>query len=123
MAKKIDNNISTSKIDILNSKREEKNQVLSKMLKIYCRGNKHVGSSKDTLCESCQSLKNYANHRTSVCPQIEKGLFCSKCPIQCYKQEFREEMRKCMRYSGPRLMFYHPGEVIKHVFQKSQKKK
>ncbi len=42
-------------------------------------------------------------------------MFCSKCPIHCYKPKMREHIREVMRYSGPRMIFYHPIIAIKHM--------
>lgn len=63
-----------------------------------------------------QELYDYVRFRLSKCPWDKKRKpFCSNCPIHCYEPEKREEIRKVMRYSGPRMMFTHPILCFRHV--------
>ena len=48
-----------------------------------------------------------------VCKR-DKG-FCSYCKIHCYKPEYRAEMKKVMKYSGPRMLLPHPIFAMSHV--------
>lgn len=86
-------------------------KVLERMVAIYCRGNRHG----DVPCEKCRALLDYAYHRLDKCKFGEDKMFCSKCPIHCYKPKMREHIREVMRYSGPRMIFYHPIIAIKHM--------
>ena len=36
---------------------------------------------------------------------METKTFCSNCRAHCYRLEMREEIRKVMRFSGPRMIF------------------
>jgi hypothetical protein len=40
---------------------------------------------------------------------------CLNCTVHCYLPEMREEIRTVMRYSGPRMMIYHPVLAIGHL--------
>lgn len=40
--------------------------------------------------------------------------FCAKS-YNCYSKEMQEEIRKVMRYAGPRMLFVHPVLAIRHV--------
>ena len=78
------------------------------VIKLYCK--KH-----DDIDEL--HLLSYVNERIDKCPMMEQKTFCSKCKIHCYRQEYREKIKKVMRYSGPRIFFYHPILVIKHTLK------
>lgn len=94
-------------------KREKEKLVVSKMIGIYCKGNRHV-SDKNRLCSECKQLEDYAIVRTDKCPFMETKTFCSKCKDSCYKPVMKEKIRQVMKYSGPRLLIYHPILTLKH---------
>ena len=101
-------------------KREREKQIVSQMIRLYCRKNhKH----KNGLCESCQRLNDYANLRSDKCPFMETKTFCSNCKVHCYKPEMREKIRAIMRFSGPRMIFYHPVTALKHVIETKKEKR
>jgi hypothetical protein len=81
------------------------------MLGIYCRS-KHRTSGG--LCPECRDLHDYAMQRIAKCPYGEDKPTCAKCPIHCYKPAMREKVRAMMRYSGPRMMLYHPWLTVLH---------
>ncbi len=89
-------------------KREKEKSIVTLMIKLYCK--KH-----DDIDEL--DLLSYVNERIDKCPMMEQKTFCSKCKIHCYRQEYREKIKKVMRYSGPRIFFYHPILVIKHTLK------
>jgi putative cytoplasmic protein len=96
-------------------------KLIPKMIEIYCHGNHHT--KKGELCEKCQELKEYSLFRLSKCPfKVNKG-FCSFCKIHCYQPQMREEIKKVMRYSGPRMTFSHPIFSFSHVSQMIKYKK
>ncbi|MCP1110652.1 hypothetical protein M2145_002869 [Lachnospiraceae bacterium PF1-21] len=89
-------------------------QLLGEMIALYCRKkHKHL----EGLCESCQGLQAYAYERTERCPFMETKTFCSNCKVHCYQVEKREEIRKVMRFSGPRMLLVHPLLVFRHVYE------
>ena len=104
----------------IEEKRKREQMVVRKMIEIYCRRN-----HKDQfgLCPKCRGLTNYAISRTQHCPFMETKTFCSNCRVHCYKPEMKEEIRKVMRFSGPRMLFYHPILAIRHVVESRREKK
>ena len=107
------------KIDI-NTKRKREKYVVSQMIEIYCHGKHGV---KKGLCPQCQALSDYASLRTDKCPFMETKTFCSNCKVHCYKPEMKEQIRAVMRYSGPRILFYHPVLAVKHVIESKREKR
>lgn len=90
--------------------RKEK-EIVSKMIRIYCKKKHH----RKVLCAECQDLNNYAIRRLSLCQFGEQKTACAKCPIHCYKQDYRQKIKEIMRYSGPWMLLYHPIESIRHI--------
>lgn len=89
----------------------EEKHILILMVKIYCRKNH---KTKD-LCDECSELLNYGLNRLDHCKYGEKKDFCNKCSTQCYNKDKREQIRKVMRFSGPRMIFYNPKMAVKHL--------
>lgn len=92
---------------------ESEKQTIALMIKIYCRKKHH---SKQ-LCDDCQALLDYALNRLDHCRYGENKGFCKQCPIHCYKKDKRMAIRKIMRFSGPRMIFYDPLMVLRHRFR------
>lgn len=86
-------------------------ETIAAMLAIYCRGRRH---GTDGLCAECRQLSDYALQRIEKCPYGEDKPVCARCPIHCYKPARREEVRKVMRYAGPRMLLYHPLLTLRH---------
>lgn len=101
-------------------KRKREKEMVSQMIKLYCRKNHHC---KTGLCEDCAELDMYARLRSDKCPFMESKTFCSNCKVHCYKPEMREKIRKVMRFSGPRMIFYHPVAAIRHVIESRKEKR
>jgi hypothetical protein len=80
------------------------------MIAFYCR---HKEGNK-TLCHSCSELLDYAFTRLERCRYGKKKPSCKTCPTHCYSPEMRNNIRKVMRYSGPRMFLYAPYTAIKH---------
>ncbi|MCF0190303.1 MAG: nitrous oxide-stimulated promoter family protein [Marinilabiliaceae bacterium] len=91
---------------------EAEKHIVELMIGLYCR--KKEGNKE--LCEACKALISYAHARLSHCPYGDKKSSCKKCPIHCYKPEMREQIRQVMRWSGPRMILYHPLPAIRHLF-------
>lgn len=105
----------------IQSKREREQYVVSQMIELYCK--KQHKSKNGTLCKDCQELKNYAWQRSEKCPFMETKTFCSNCKVHCYKPAMREKIREVMRFSGPRMLFYHPVLAIRHLIESKREKK
>ena len=103
----------------VSSKRQREQQVVSLMVSLYCR--KYHGGK--ALCPECAALDAYARLRSEKCPFMETKTFCSNCRVHCYKPEMREKIRAVMRFSGPRMLFYHPVLAIRHVIETKKETK
>ena len=101
------------------SKREQEKETVALMIRLYCRKN-HGGK---TLCPKCSELDAYARLRSDKCPFMEIKTFCSNCQVHCYKKDMREKIQEIMRFSGPRMIFYHPIMAICHVIESQKEKK
>ncbi|MCC6933230.1 MAG: nitrous oxide-stimulated promoter family protein [Deltaproteobacteria bacterium] len=85
---------------------------IKKMVALYCR---HL--HRQSVCPACQDLLDYAYLRIEQCPHHPAKPQCSQCLTHCYKKDKREAMKIIMRYSGPRILFYHPLLAIRHFCQ------
>lgn len=101
----------SAKID---EKRKKEQMVVREMIMLYCRKN-HSSYQKGKMCPECGELLTYAQERSEHCPFMEHKTFCSNCKVHCYKPAMREKIRKVMRFSGPRMLLYHPVLAIWHV--------
>ena len=99
---------------ILVAMNDREKKTLSKMLRIYCRF-KH--EQRDSLCSACKQLENYAHQRLEHCKFGEKKTPCRKCPVHCYQPEYREKIKKVMQSSGQKMLFFHPADAIRHLWQ------
>ena len=97
---------------IRKSRIQKEKEVVTTMVRLYCE--KKEGNKE--LCQECKDLLDYAYARLDHCKFGEKKSSCKKCPIHCYKPSMREKMREVMRFSGQRILFYHPLEAIRHLF-------
>jgi hypothetical protein len=100
------------------AKREKEKQVIQEMISLYCR-KQHHGQS---LCKECQTLCRYAHQRIDCCPFMESKTFCSNCSVHCYQKEQREQIRRVMRFSGPRMLLHRPLMVIQHMWLSRKEK-
>lgn len=104
-------------------KRQKEMKVVEEMISLYCRKNHPGYHERGGMCEECQKLSDYAQSRSEHCPFMENKTFCANCKVHCYKPEKREQIRKVMRFSGPRMIFYHPCMAIWHVYTGMKEKK
>ncbi len=103
----------------IQDKREREKRIVTEMIRLYCRKNHH----SKTLCAECKALAEYASQRSDKCPFMETKTFCSNCKVHCYKPEMREKIRAVMRFSGPRMIFYHPVMAVRHVIEARKEKR
>ncbi|MCI7444138.1 MAG: nitrous oxide-stimulated promoter family protein [Clostridium sp.] len=101
-------------------KRENEKKVVNLMIKIYCKGHNH---GREIPCSECKKLIEYAELRTNLCPFMENKTFCSNCKVHCYKPDMREKIKEVMKYSGRRMLLYHPILAIKHVKESMKEKR
>lgn len=53
---------------------------------------------------------------------METKTFCSNCKVHCYKADMREKICAVMRFSGPRMIFYHPIAAMRHLLETKKEK-
>ena len=104
----------------IQTKREREKQTVSQMIALYCKKQHHT---KQGLCPECAALERYARQRSDRCPFMETKTFCSNCRVHCYKPEMRQKIREVMRFSGPRMLLYHPVMAIRHVIESKKEKR
>lgn len=137
----------------LQQKREREKETVSKMIEIYCRKNHRTQAGSDAreaavtpansgmpagievkagikvqagrrrFCSECATLDEYTRMRSDKCPFMESKTFCSNCKVHCYRDDMREKIREVMRFSGPRMILYHPVMAVRHVVETKKEKK
>ena len=101
-------------------KRRREKETVALMIGIYCR-KKH--GTKKGLCPRCRELLDYAAARSDRCPFMETKTFCSNCKVHCYRPDMRARIKEVMRFSGPRMIFYHPGMAARHMIVSTKEKR
>ncbi len=113
------------KVDIEEKRKGEWKTVIF-MIQIYCRKkhkNRLAMKNPENLCDECKELADYVHERILKCPFMETKTFCSACRVHCYKSDMRQRIRDVMRFSGPRMMLYHPILAVRHVITTVKMKK
>ena len=103
----------------IEKKRKKEQTVVEEMIRLYCKGNHHTSD----LCPECSELAEYAKQRSEKCSFMKEKTFCANCKVHCYKKEMREKIRKVMRYSGPRMIIYHPVLAMWHLISSKQERR
>lgn len=101
----------------IEKKRQHEQQILELMIRIYCKGNhkkQRRNIKRKQLCPECQKLADYALLRTQKCPFMATKTFCSACKVHCYTPQYQAEIKKVMKYAGPRMLIPHPVLTLKH---------
>ena len=101
-------------------KRTTEKKVVTLMIRLYCR---NVHETKVGLCPECERLLEYACERIEKCPFMESKTFCSNCRVHCYNPKMREQIKQVMRFSGPRMILYHPVMAVEHLLSTKQEAK
>ncbi len=107
-------------MDKVEKKRLREQHVVEEMIRLYCK--KNHGLINGEMCQECKELVEYAKLRSEKCPFMKEKTFCANCKVHCYKPEKREKIRKVMRYSGPRMIFYHPILAMWHLITSKKEK-
>lgn len=89
------------------------------MIGIYCRT--HHQKTQD-LCMKCRELEAYAERRLSGCPFQQNKTTCANCPVHCYNPSRREQIKKVMRFSGPKMILHHPYLAVAHLLDGRRKR-
>ncbi len=88
------------------------------MIEVFCKAHHHPDAE---ICDKCEELSLYAARKIERCPFHEAKPVCAQCRIHCYGNDMREQIRRIMRYSGPRMIFSHPGLAALHVLDEMRK--
>ncbi|MHA1972525.1 MAG: nitrous oxide-stimulated promoter family protein [Candidatus Hodarchaeales archaeon] len=91
---------------------ERERKTIEVMIGLYCK-EKH--RSENELCTECSTMLDYTNLRLDKCRYGSDKTTCSKCTTHCYKPDMKEEIKKVMRYSGPKMIYKHPILAIHHL--------
>ncbi|NMD38267.1 MAG: nitrous oxide-stimulated promoter family protein [Christensenellaceae bacterium] len=102
----------------MNLKLKQEKEILTQIVCLYC----HKKHKYSELCPDCKELLDYAKKRSESCPYKKTKSFCSNCKNPCYRKDMREKIRKVMKFSGPRMIFYHPVIVIRHIKKSLEKR-
>lgn len=104
----------------LNKSRLERERLtVEEMIGLYCRSI----HKRSRLCDECSELREYSGTRLKRCPFGDGKPVCSECKVHCYNKEMREKIRIIMKYSGPRMIFFHPLMAIMHIIDNRKAKK
>ena len=95
------------------SRIEQETRTVERMIRLWCRCKE--GNAR--LCPECTALWYYARQRLSRCPFGERKPTCRLCAVHCYGPDMKERMRRVMRYSGPRMLFRYPMDVLVHLWR------
>lgn len=114
------------------SRLEREARTLEALVSLYCRGVHRRGKARTSapapavamrgvhsrgkaLCPACAGLLAYALERLRSCPFQGSKPVCARCPVHCYRPAMREDIRRVMRHSGPRLVTRHPILALRHI--------
>ena len=92
---------------------KDEKETISLMIALYCH-DKH--DQKEGLCQDCRQLEAYAHQRLEHCQFMPEKPVCARCPVHCYKPQYRQQVREVMRYAGPRMLTRAPGAAIRHLW-------
>ena len=96
----------------MKTKIEREKQTIELMIRLYSKKMLH----QTELSPEMDQLLQYAHRRLNHCKYGNNKQACKRCPIHCYAPKEREEIRRIMRWCGPRMMLYHPWLTLKHFF-------
>ncbi len=100
---------------LFTTRKEREIRTVKTMIQMYCKVKHHHPKG---LCDSCAEIFSYASMKYHRCLFGEDKPVCSVCPVHCYSPEKREQIREIMRFSGPRMLFYHPVMAMNHLLLK-----
>lgn len=98
---------------LLEGRLEREDKTVKAMIEIYCK-EKH--NSNITFCSECKQIYDYASYRIMRCPHKDKKPSCAKCEIHCFSNLMKEKIKQVMKFSGPRMLIYHPLLSLFHYF-------
>ena len=90
---------------------ETEQRITRKMMSIYCKS--HHGRKE--LCNTCTHLLYTAHQKLEKCHWGENKPTCFSCSTHCWSGDDQQKIKEVMRFSGPRMLLYHPIDVIIHL--------
>ena len=97
------------------SRIEREKKIIEAMIEIYCR---NFHGFKEGFCHECEELLDYSHLKLEKCPFGDNKPVCNKCSVHCYKDEMKHKIKQVMKYSGPRMLYYHPVMSLYHFIDK-----
>jgi hypothetical protein len=88
------------------------------MIDLFCRNKHRHSGSCGGLCMDCHELKRYSELKLDKCAFGNNKPSCAKCVTHCFKPLMREKIKTVMKYSGKRMLLYHPWVSIKYLYSK-----
>lgn len=88
-------------------------KTVEKMIRLYCK----LNHKQADLCLHCKDLAEYAKNRLENCTFGEQKPKCKNCTIHCYSKTKRDQIRKVMRFSGPRFILHEPLTFLSHLLK------
>jgi hypothetical protein len=93
------------------------------MIGLYCRrhhkqAGRPAGIDPSGLCPGCATLFEYARRRIEECRFGAEKPTCARCTVHCFRPSLREDVRRVMRYSGPRMTVRHPYLALRHLLDR-----
>jgi len=101
-------------------RKEREIETVRTMITMYCKAHHHP---EGDMCEECAEVYSYATLKYHRCLFGEDKPVCTVCPVHCYIREMREKIKTVMRYSGPRMILYHPLMAIDHLLLERRSKR
>jgi len=92
---------------------EREKKTVEAMIRIYCK--KKHGSELER-CISCHALYEYACTKIENCNFIPDKPVCAKCRVHCYRRDMRNKIKEVMRFSGPKMIWWHPILLLQHIW-------
>lgn len=84
--------------------------------------NQNSNNVEKRLCPSCNKLIRYAFKRLNYCPFSLNKTTCSKCTIHCYAPQMKVQIKKVMKWSGPKIFLLRPDISFWHLIVSFKKK-
>ena len=101
-----------SGLNLRNGRIKREKRTVEAMIGLHCRDRHAPGHPP---CEECAALLAYARNRLDRCPWGERKPTCAKCPVHCYRPAERDQVKRVMRYAGPRMLLHRPMLAIAHL--------
>lgn len=86
------------------------------MVQLYCESH-----HQKSLCDECQPLIEHAKQKLDRCVYGQEKPACKKCPIHCYKPQYKQQAKTIMKNTGLKMLLKHP--ILSYLHLKRSWKK